>query len=163
MNRLRIAFIIVLGIVAFAACEKDDICVDGDTPLLVIRFYDATDSTELKVVPNLKVRGLITPDTLDIISNIALDSIRLPLRTEALNTTFVLSTQTTTEAPINIDVLTFSYETKEVYISRACGFIANYENLSQSLTADTENWIKDIEIVLPTVENSETAHVKIFH
>ncbi|MGB5437414.1 MAG: DUF6452 family protein, partial [Maribacter sp.] len=78
-------------------------------------------------------------------------------------TTFVLSTQTTTEDPVNIDVLTFSYETKEVYISRACGFIANYENLSQSLTPDTENWIKDIEIVLPTVENSETAHVKIFH
>ena len=25
-----------------SACEKDDICVDGDTPLLVITFYDYT-------------------------------------------------------------------------------------------------------------------------
>ena len=163
MNKLKIAFIILLGIIFFSACEKDDICVDGDTPLLVIRFYDVTDSTEVKDVPGLEVRGLISPDTLDIISNVALDSIMIPLRADASNTSFVISQQLTTDDPVNIDVLTFSYETKEVFISRACGFIANYENLTPSLDTDTDNWIKNIEVISSTVENSETAHVKIYH
>ena len=163
MNKLKIAFIILLGIIFFSACEKDDICVDGDTPLLVIRFYNATDSTEIKAVTNLVVRGLISPDTLQVIANAASDSIALPLRSDTIDASFILSQQSTTDDPVNIDVLTFSYTTKEAFISRACGYIANYENLAPNLTADADNWIKDIEIVLPTIENSESAHVKIYH
>ncbi len=163
MNKLRIAFIILMGISFFSACEKDDICVDGDTPLLVIRFYDLTDSTEFKDVASLEVRGLISPDTLAVISNAASDSIVIPLRVDASNTSFVLSQQLTSDDPVNIDVLTFSHETKKVFISRACGFVANYENLTPSLETDTDNWIKNIEVISSTVENSETAHVKIYH
>lgn len=163
MNKLKIAFLILLGIIFFSACEKDDICVAGDTPLLVIRFYNASDSTEIKAVTNLVVRGLISPDTLQIITNAALDSIALPLRSDIIDTSFILSQQSTTDDPVNIDVLTFSYTTKEAFISRACGYIANYENLAPSLTADADNWIKDIEVISSTVENSDTAHVKIYH
>ena len=163
MNKIRITFFIVLGIISFAACEKDDICVDGDEPLLVIRFYDITDTTEFKDVTNLEVRGLISPDTLDVISNADLDSIAIPLRADASFTSFVISRQESSDDTENIDVLTFSHETKDVFISRACGFIANYENLSSELTTDSDNWIESIEIVNTTIENSDTAHVKIFH
>jgi hypothetical protein len=163
MNRIRIIFFIVLGIISFAACEKDDICVDGDEPLLVIRFYDVTDTTELKDVTNLEVRGLISPDTLDVISNADLDSIAIPLRADASFTSFVISRQESSDETENIDVLTFSHETKDVFISRACGYIANYENLSTDLTVDSDNWIESIEIVNTIIENSDTAHVKIFH
>lgn len=163
MNKIRITFFIVLGIISFAACEKDDICVDGDEPLLVIRFYDVTDTTELKDVTNLEVRGLISPDTLDVISNADLDSIAIPLRADASFTSFVISRQESSDETENIDVLTFSHETKDVFISRACGYIANYENLSTDLTVDSDNWIESIEIVNTTIENSDTAHVKIFH
>ena len=52
---------------------------------------------------------------------------------------------------------------KDKFVSRACGYIANYENLSSDLKMETDNWIKDIEIVTPLVENSTAAHVKIFH
>ncbi len=163
MNKIRITFFIVLGIISFAACEKDDICVDGDEPLLVIRFYDVTDTTEFKDVTNLEVRGLISPDTLDVISNADLDSIAIPLRADASFTSFVISRQESSDNTENIDVLTFNHETKDVFISRACGFIANYENLSTDLTTDSDNWIESIEIVNTTIENSDTAHVKIFH
>ena len=163
MNKIRITFFIVLGIISFAACEKDDICVDGDEPLLVIRFYDITDTTEFKDVTNLEVRGLISPDTLDVISNADLDSIAIPLRADASFTSFVISRKESSDDTENIDVLTFSHGTKDVFISRACGFIANYENLSSELTTDSDNWIESIEIVNTTIENSDTAHVKIFH
>ncbi len=115
MNKLKIAFIILLGIIFFSACEKDDICVTGDTPLLVIRFYNATDSTEIKAVTNLVVRGLISPDTLQVIANAASDSIALPLRSDTIDASFILSQQSTTDDPVNIDVLTFSYTTKEAF------------------------------------------------
>ena len=32
MKKIKIACIILVGLVFFGACEKDDICVDGDTP-----------------------------------------------------------------------------------------------------------------------------------
>jgi len=63
----------------------------------------------------------------------------------------------------NTDTLTINHESKEVFISRACGFIANYENLIPNLSTDDDNWIANIEVVSSTVENSETAHVKIYH
>ena len=43
-----IGLLLLFVFIAISACEKDDICVDGDTPLLIIRFYDAADSATLK-------------------------------------------------------------------------------------------------------------------
>ncbi|MEM9824872.1 MAG: hypothetical protein AAF985_27555, partial [Bacteroidota bacterium] len=43
-----------MAIIHFSSCEKDDICVEGDTPLLVIGFYDITDTT-FKSVNNLRI------------------------------------------------------------------------------------------------------------
>ena len=57
MKRLFPVFLLLLLIVQFSACEKDDICVEGDTPLLVVGFYDVVDSS-FKSVPNLRIRAL---------------------------------------------------------------------------------------------------------
>ncbi len=151
---------------SFAACEKDDICVDGDTPLLVIRFYDVADTTLLKSVSGLVVSGLASDGSVvGVIPNAGTDSIAIPLRIGEASTSFILSRNLTPddETTENMDTLAFDYETQEVFISRACGFVANYNNLTNTLTTDSDNWIQDITIVTPSVENSTTAHVKIFH
>ncbi len=166
MKKLKFTVLLFIVFLGINACEKDDICVDGNTPLMVIRFYDNnTDDDTLKAPPNLRVRGQIANDTLgSIIPNTAADSIQLPLRIEALSTIFSLTTNATADVlNDNEDIITFTYTTKEVFISRACGFIANYESLSQTLTADTNNWIKRIEISNDTIENQNAAHVKIYH
>ncbi|MUH36295.1 hypothetical protein D9O36_10625, partial [Zobellia amurskyensis] len=72
MNKLKILFIILLGIFSFSACEKDDICTDFDTPQLVIRFYDVLNPTEFKDVQNLIVWGIVADEGKDTIANIAL-------------------------------------------------------------------------------------------
>ncbi|WP_047419666.1 DUF6452 family protein [Cellulophaga sp. Hel_I_12] len=164
----KIIFIVILIIIFIGinSCEKDDICVDGTTPLLVIRFYDnATDTETLKAPQNLRIKGQLEGVTYGaIIPNTAADSIQLPLKIDAISTTFSFTTNTTTDAVNdNEDVLTFDYSTTEVFVSRACGFIANYQNLSERLTTDSNNWIKRIEIVKDTIENQNAAHVKIFH
>ena len=86
------------------------------------------------------------------------------MRLEALNTVFSLTTNKTTDATNdNEDLVDFTYTIKEVFISRACGYIANYENLAVDLTADADNWIKNIVVENTTVENENAAHVKIYH
>lgn len=168
MKRIKITFIILLGIIYFSACEKDDICVDGDTPLLVIRFYDFDNPEETKAVPSLRVVGLGQNITVNTIADrTSLDSIGIPLRIGEVNTGFYfIMDSATDENEIetgNTDTLTFSYEIKEIFKSRACGFIVNYDNLDNTLETGVDNWIKSIEIDTTFVTNSSSAHVKIFH
>lgn len=168
MNRIKIAFLIFMGIIAFSSCEKDDICVDGDTPLLVIRFYNIAANSQTKAPNKLRVVGTgLTMPVPTFTDRSSIDSIALPLRPGEPNTSFsfILHSEDDdngVETGI-INTLSFSYTTKEVYISRACGFVANYDDIETNLTADGDLWIKDIEVISPTVENSFTAHVKIFH
>ena len=62
----------------------------------------------------------------------------------------------------------FDYDINEIFISRACGFINNY-NLSLALPydpADTQgstNWISEIIILNDSITNENQSHVKILH
>ena len=161
-------FILFLaGFLFINACEKDDICVEGDTPLLIIRFYDSEDPTELKSVSSLRVIGIGQTDPVDTFTDrSSLDSISIPLRINQPDTGFLLISDSADEDDLetgNIDTLTFTYNTEEVFVSRACGFVANYNDLSDSLTDGSENWIQDIEIINSTINSQASAHVQIFH
>ena len=165
MKKIKYSIVLLLVFIGINSCEKDDICVDGTTPLLIISFYDFDNPDTLKAPSNLVVKGKLYDDTFgDVITNTATDSIQVPLRLEALNTVFSLTTNKTTDATNdNEDLVDFTYTIKEVFISRACGYIANYENLAVDLTADADNWIKNIVVENTTVENENAAHVKIYH
>jgi len=167
MEKIRILLLVLIVIISFTACEKDDICVDGNTPLLIIRFYDNENPGELKAVPSLRVVGLGQSSTVNTFSDrTSLDSIALPLRINEANTGFILISDSADEDDLetgNNDTLTFDYSTLEVFISRASGYIANYDDLVELLTSDSENWIQNIEIVSPLIQQQDSAHVKIFH
>ncbi|MBS9463773.1 hypothetical protein KIM67_15240 [Flagellimonas sp. 389] len=172
MKRIIPIVILTFLIGYFASCEKDDICVDGDTPLLIIGFYDAIDTTLFKSVPTFRIRALdndsiFSSDTFTDRSNSS-DSIFIPLRVDANNTRFTFITNSADDAETeaetgDIDTLTFNYEPREAFASKACGFVGNYDNLSITLPESDNNWIEDITIVQQTIENSNTIHVKIFH
>ena len=166
-RRFRAVLLYVLILVGVHGCEKDDICVEGDTPLLIIRFYDAENPLEAKAVTNLRVEGLGQENPVDTFTDRStLDSIAIPLRIHQPDTGFFFISESADEDGVetgNIDTLTFSYTTQEVFVSRACGFIANYNDLSDSLEADAENWIQSIEIINPSVNSFDAAHVEIFH
>ena len=160
--------IILLGLISFSACEKDDICVEGNTPLLVVRFYSATDTLTAKQVPSLRIVGLGKNTTVNTITDrSALDSIALPLKINDGPTSYLfIENSADNEEGVekgNIDTITFNYSTREVFISRACGYIANFDDIEGSLTLDTSNWIQGISTIDSTVTNQATAHVKIFH
>ncbi len=162
MFRLRIPLIVLFGILSFSACEKDDICVDANTPRLVIRFYDVIDTTEFKDVQNLVVRGLLPSGPKDTIANIALDSIVIPLLVDANSTSFALTRQLSID-DINVDTLVVSYEIQEIFISRACGYIVNYNAIEATVKQDDSVWIQETRITTSLIENTASAHVKILH
>lgn len=165
-----LAFLTLLGIILLliSGCEKDDICVEGDTPLLIIRFYDSENPTELKNVSSLRVIGVGQSDPVDTFTDrSASDSIAIPLRINEPDTSFLLISDSADDEDNmetgNIDTLTFSYTTEEVFVSRACGFIANYNELNETLNTDSENWIQSIEIISSAINSQQSAHVQIFH
>lgn len=158
-------FVLLLAIIQFSSCEKDDICVAGDTPVLMLGFFNYEDPETEKSVPNLR--------SLETASNVVVNSVgtktsdSLPLRIETNSTTFVLTNNYSSAedgtVSGNADTITFNYTVQEEFLSRACGFIANYNELSYSLGNDTDNWIDSVAVVETTVKRDTLIHVKIFH
>jgi len=168
LGKLTASFMLFFVILlATFSCEKDDICVDGDTPLLIVLFYNASDSSALKSVNSLRIIGIGNGDPVDTFTDrSSADSVGIPLRANEAATSFQIILNSAGEDGSetgNIDTLLFNYETKEVFISRACGFVANYDSLTDSFLPDTQPWIQGIEIVNSSVTSQASAHVKIYH
>lgn len=167
MKKIHIALLIILGALAIPACEKDDICVDGDTPLLVVRFYDANDPETTKTVTALRIIGMGKTDPVNTFTDRStIDSIALPLKVDDTSTGFYLISNSATGdsgETGDIDTLAFSYTPHDVFVSRACGYVANFSALEAQLQVGPGNWIQGIEIDTTEITNSATAHVKIYH
>lgn len=170
MKKRKTVVLLFLVFVGFLSCERDDICVEGDTPLLVITFFDIDDPETPKSVPTLRIRGVgfepdAVVDTFD--DRTTLDSIGIPLDASNEIAPFVMitgSADNDDDLEIgNLDTLAFTYIVREAFISRACGFVANYDDLASELTIDTDNWIQDVIVDITLVENQTQAHVKILH
>ena len=190
----KLSYVGILGMLITTAflslsCEKDDICVEGTitTPLLVIEFFDAANTSgeeTTKNVTNLWVEA-VDPNT-EIIDGVTFivdpiqttaettNTVSIPLRTQEGTTEYKFISgyeedDTGMQTAGNEDILTFNYETQEIFLSRACGYITNYTlNVSDGavVTPDTDNWINTatgIQISEINVQNETVTHVKIFH
>ena len=165
LYKYGVSFLLLLLLLS---CEKDDICVDGDTPHLIIRFYDKDDQEVVKAATSLRVTGDGLTEPLSTVNRITTDSIAIPLRAFENNTVFSFISDSEGDDDMGIengnpDIISFDYETREVFISRACGYIANYENLTVMVTIDGDNWIDSVEIMNSTINNEVAAHIKIYH
>ena len=126
---------------------------------MIIRFYDATNTSNTKSVSNLSVN----PEGLDVIySNESLDSILIPLDVTSGQIIYNFSKGN------NQDIITIDYDVEEVFVSRSCGFKAIFNNVT--VTSDVSNdWIigltetSENTITIPTIENESAAHLQIFH
>ncbi len=157
------AFVYLLA----TACEKDDICVDGDTPQLVITFFDYAAPENAKAVPKLRVVGLGNGAPVGTFSDRSnRDSVGLPMRADVNRTGFVLISNSADNTDGvetgNRDTLYFDYQTRSVYISRACGFVPNFDGLSASPQPDASIWIDSVEVKQTTIASSTSAHVSIY-
>ncbi|PCE62495.1 DUF6452 family protein [Sediminicola luteus] len=164
-----LALVLLSGLFWLASCEKDDICVDGDTPRLIIEFYDTDNVDNLLPVPNLRIIGENGEKDTILVNRQSLNKVELPLKVNTERTEFrfiINAAQDANNETGNIDELAFDYMVKDRFVSRACGFVANYEGVTDDLTNElgsNGNWIDSIEVVVDTITNENDTHVKIFH
>ena len=65
----------------------------------------------------------------------------------------------------NSDEVTFNYTRKNVYVSRACGYKTLYTLDATNpviVTPDASNWIQNVIVSQPNIENENETHVKIY-
>ena len=159
-------FLYILLLVSFSSCEKDDICAKGTpvTPRIIIEFYDAAQPT---IVKNVIQLGVIEPNVTSGIAFTGVSKIQVPLKTNQNSTIlhFIQNGGDTNASNDNIDILTFNYQRVDEYVSRACGFKTLFylnETNPITLTADSNNWIQNIQVQQINIENENEVHVKIY-
>ena len=162
MKKVYIPILFIIAFVSFGACEKDDICIAGDTPKMRISFYDFENETLEKIPSQLLVVGKDKNTAITTASNGL-----LPLKPNASETIFYMVTEASIDSEGlvtgQIDTVIFTYNARPKFISKACGYIVNYENLIPVLSSNADNWIKKIEVITPTISNENDLHVKIYH
>lgn len=165
----------------FASCEKDDICdpSTSTTPRLVVQFFDKNNISLTRNTTNLKIIGDGFDDTNPLLNKAGgttwNESITyLPLRVNENSTKFKLILNADDEDATNdkTDFVEINYTKNDVYISRACGFKAQYNLfgnpqqqsiiLNDNPAAVEGNWIKSIQIIQSQINDENETHVKIF-
>ncbi len=147
-------YLILLFILSFTLtnCEKDDICIDTTTPKLIIVFYDNAITDKKTAVTSLTVwaegKG-------NLYESKSLDSIAIPLDLNQNRTTYILDNKSFK------DTIAFTYDRKDIFVSRSCGYKTIFENFQ--IESRSSNWIKNDTIKNTTIENETAAHLTIFH
>ncbi|SDG75801.1 DUF6452 family protein [Psychroflexus sediminis] len=166
MKKTLFTSLVILFILSiFTSCERDDICAESTetTPKLVIDFFDVNNPSNPRNVRNLAVRE-IENDTAILFNSTS--SIAVPLKTDANETTYVFNLNALSESGGLTDTLTFSYDTRELYVNRACGFKVNFIDFRveiQNKETNPENWIRDIQVRENSIENEFETHLYIFY
>lgn len=157
---------LLLLVVSFWNCEKDDICPENEptTPRVIIEFYDTANPTVLKNVTNL---GVIAPGFVEGFGFDGINKIAVPLKTNQDTTTlqFIENGSDTDAANDNSDEIVFNYTRQDIYVSRACGYKTNFTldiTNGADVILDGNNWIQSITIEQPTIANENETHIKIY-
>jgi hypothetical protein len=165
----RFTKIVFLLLIPFGLtnCEKDDICDPNltTTPRLIIEFFSVVNPSVPRDVTNLAVKA---PEVEESMLFTGTNKIAIPLKTFTNTTTFVFTLNSgATNGSLNEDVVTFNYNTEDIYVSRACGFKTYYDLFSQQgqgiqITPDSNNWIKDPTILRTKIDSENDVHIKLF-
>ena len=168
------------------SCEKDDICPESTptTPRIVIDFKNIISKEDLKTVNNLRIRGINDNEFQAVFTEynaIDISQVLLPLKSNLPDTVTEVKFQLYKDYEIddngtpedtsddfeigNPDVISVTYTINEVYVSAACGFKSQYQNVTITVENDGDNWILLTEPVNDNliVIDETTTHYNIFH
>lgn len=175
----KILMLLVL-IITFSACEKDDVCTEETTPRLIIEFYDITNNANAKNVVDLKVKADGAPDYM--VFNELLpttdqsrylfngNKLQLPLKVGENSTTYHLIYNSNSTTGKNEDILLFNYTPENVFVSRACGYktIFTLDNPNGVTVSDASPadglWLQqaNINTLTTNITTENETHIKIY-
>lgn len=147
-------YLILLLILCFSLinCEKDDICIEATTPKLIIVFYNDSIPADKKKVDSLTVWA---EGKANIYENKSIDSITIPLDLAKNSSLYQF------KSGALIDTINFTYDRKDIFVSRSCGYKTTFENLQ--IESRSANWIKNDTLKNTTIDNETAIHLTIFH
>ncbi len=166
-NFFLIPFLFISVIWIFSHCEKDDICLEGTpgTPRLIIRFFDADSTQNLKPTGALLINKIEDSINNYIRKNIfGTDSISIPLNTTKNFTQLKFYNYWGFENE-NIDTLSFHYDRYDLYLNRACGFKGQFILKTKALSGfqTNESWVKSYKVIKDSIINEKSMHLAIYH
>ncbi len=159
--------VLLLLLITFSSCEKDDICdaATATTPKLIIEFYDILNPTVLKNVTNLAVKEFGSTTVLGFASA---SKIQLPLKTNEDITKYSLILNSTDVTIANEDFLQFNYTRQNIFVSRACGYktIFTLDPITPYIKTDMSSpngyWIRNITVATSNITTENETHIKIY-
>ncbi len=148
--------IIILLIIIIVGCEKDDFCTAEDMgSKLILKFKNTSNQHDIPK-DSLTVWAM-NKDTL--YHKIVSDSIAIPLNPVKNTTTYNFSI-----SKDEISKLTISYQTKDEFVSRSCGYRILFENLNISKVKMPKSWINSISKTnISSIKNQKNAHLTIYY
>lgn len=168
--------LIIIIAFSFSGCEKDDICASTTptTPRLVISFFDRENPDLPKNLSRLTAKA-VGEEFAIIFDATRTDStkyetsankISLPLRLNAEETVYELTQNANTGTLKNTDTIKINYSTRQIYVSRACGYKTNFRLKSESPitspTGDANEWINNLIVISTNIETENETHVSIY-
>jgi hypothetical protein len=162
--------ILLLWVVAmcFSSCEKDDICADETTPLLVIKFFDKNNNAIPKNVASLRIVDSARPNVPEgVYGTFSSNEIKIPLNDNGDATTYLFTLNSGSATLANTDILSFNYTRQQVYVSRACGFKTTYllndtDGVLQTDQLGSTAWIDNFTIERNAITTQNETHITIF-
>lgn len=146
-------------------CTRDDICPDDTqtTPLLVIKFMDISNPTQVKAVDNLRITLANTSQT-EVVPATTDTLYKIPLNPIATSVDYNFTKSYEGTEP-NTDAFNITYQRgADIYINRACGFRTSFIDIDPTIQAEgSANWMLGNTINNTTVENEDITHITIFH
>ncbi|MEK9583950.1 MAG: DUF6452 family protein [Flavobacteriaceae bacterium] len=159
--KLKTYILALATLLVYSSCEKDDVCVENDSVYVNLVFYDVEDGSTAKSVSGFSLLDL-NGDIVRNYDNTTVASIALVLPTNQSSYDLILQKRTEVDGlTINTnDTLNFNYTPKATYVSRACGYIRTYTDLSID---STSNWISGVIVNTPEINSNNEEHVAILH
>ncbi|WP_271405216.1 DUF6452 family protein [Tenacibaculum soleae] len=154
-------FILLISLIGFSSCERDDFCVQNPvTPSLILTFYDKDDVFELKKVQRFSMIAQGKTDSL--FTSITTDSIAIPLNSLASETVYTLKMNADDNLASNnkTATLTIKYNTEDDYVSRSCGYRVVFSDINITHTS----WIDNLSTsTISNINDQTKAHVQVYY
>jgi hypothetical protein len=159
--KLKTYILALATLLIYSSCEKDDVCVENDSVYVNLVFYDTEDGSTAKSVSGFSLLDL-NGEIVRNYDNTTVASIALVLPTSQSSYDLILQKRTEVDGlTMNTnDTLNFNYTPKATYVSRACGYIRTYTDLSID---STSNWISGVVVNTPEINSNNDEHVAILH
>lgn len=161
-------FLFIVGLLfVLTGCQHNDICIEEQpsTPKLIVKFFDSEITRQVKPIDDFNAREVGSEDFY-FDAPVTDTVLSLPLKTDKEFTTYEFVVNQEDSVEQKSDTLKFVYKPVDVYISRPCGFISNFEDFKVDSTNQTslKNWI--IDAATPhsnIISDEEEAHLYIYH